>query len=134
MSNGDIQLYLYDRILALFSSEGYSDPNDSEAGNESSLDIDLRPHLTNTSLQSEAGETNVRLLDELEGCHILSGDKTGTLKKADITGLISQVRDVLIDTFRAALQNPIHFQVCTPIDFSQNCLSTSSSVASSECL
>lgn len=116
MSNGDIQLYLYDRILALFSSETYIDPN--EVDNEDSLDIDLRPHLTNTALQTEAGEANVRLLNELEGCHVLSGDKAGILKKADITALMFQVKDVLVDTFRAALQNPVHFQVCIRLDFS----------------
>lgn len=110
MSNGDIQLYLYNRILALFSSEAYINPNEAEY--QDSLSIDLRPHLTNTSLQTEAGEANVRLLTELEGCRVLSGDRTAIFEKSDITALISQVKDVLVDTFRAALQNPVHFQVC----------------------
>ncbi|KAF8973718.1 tubulin-tyrosine ligase family-domain-containing protein [Flammula alnicola] len=108
VSNGDVQLYLYNRILALFSSAPYC-PLDSEEI-EDSLQIDLRPHLTNTALQTEFGESNVRLLDELEGCRILSGAEGGRLRKSNIDTLIAQIKDVLVDTFRAALQNPVHFQ------------------------
>jgi tubulin--tyrosine ligase len=104
---GDIRIYLYDRILALFSSVPYVAPS-------SDLDsflLDLTPHLTNTSLQIQCGDDNVRLLDELVGCHILSGESNAILRSSDIDKIIIQIRDVLADTFKAALQNPVHFQV-----------------------
>ncbi|KJA25734.1 hypothetical protein HYPSUDRAFT_1068898 [Hypholoma sublateritium FD-334 SS-4] len=109
VSNGDIQLYLYDRILALFSSAAYQQLDSDDI--EDSSKVNLKAHLTNTSLQAELGESNVRLLDELEGCTVLSDKKNQrTFEKADISNLISQVKDVLVETFRAALQNPVHFQ------------------------
>jgi hypothetical protein len=67
--------------------------------------------LTNTSLQTECGETNVRLLDELKGCQFLSGGEDRQLCAADIDDIVSQIRNVLTDTFKSALQHPIHFQV-----------------------
>ncbi|KIM48050.1 hypothetical protein M413DRAFT_439754 [Hebeloma cylindrosporum] len=106
VSKGDIQLYLYTRILALFSPVPYRHLSSSTGPSE----IDLRSHLTNTSLQSECGEANVRLLDELEGCHFLSGGEDQQLCAADIDDLVSQIRNVLTDTFNSALQHPIHFQ------------------------
>jgi len=104
---GDIQVYIYDRILALFSSAPYVAPSSDQ---EDSFPLDLTPHLTNTSLQIQCGDDNVRLLDELAGCHILSGQSNAILRSADIDSIIIQIRDVLADTFRAALQIPVHFQ------------------------
>jgi tubulin--tyrosine ligase len=74
--------------------------------------IDLRPHLTNSSLQTELGESNVRLLDELEGCQVASDGVDGvtSFRRSDIDNLIMQISEVLAETFRAALQNPVHFQ------------------------
>jgi len=103
---GDIRIYLYDRILALFSSATYVAPSSDQG----SFPLDLTPHLTNTSLQIQCGDDNVRLLDELVGCHILSGESNATLRSSDIDTIIIQMRDVLADTFKAALQNPVHFQ------------------------
>lgn len=81
--------------------------------------IDLAPHLTNTSLQTHRGEDGVRLLDELVGCHILSGgDKDLELTAADVGCIIDQMAEILAETFRAALQNPIHFQVCSMLSSS----------------
>ena len=107
---GDIQVYLYDRILALFSSASYVTPS-SDHG---SFPLDLTPHLTNTSLQIQYGDDNVRLLDELVGFHILSGESNAILQSSDIDTIIIQMRDVLAETFKAALQNPVHFQVNQP--------------------
>ena len=104
---GDIRLYLYDRILALFSSAPYVAPSSDQG----SFSLDLTPHLTNTSLQIHSGDDNVRLLDELVGCHILSGESNAILRSSDIHTINIQMRDVLADTFKAALQNPVHFQV-----------------------
>jgi tubulin--tyrosine ligase len=100
--------------LALFSSAAYT-PLDLSTGESGR--IDLQPHLTNTSLQTELGESNVRLLDELEGCHILSGNEEGrVLIRSHIDDLVKQMADVVAEVFRAALQNPVHFQAwVTPL-------------------
>lgn len=112
MASGALTLYLYDRILALFSAEQYVHPT---ANLEDGAPIDLAPHLTNTSLQTHRGEEGVRLLDELVGCHILSDGHAGSLlkfTKDDIKAIQDQMTDVLAETFKAALESPIHFQVC----------------------
>lgn len=111
MSSGDIKLYLYTRVLALFSSLPYTSPGETSLLDKSGM-IDLRPHLTNSSLQTELGESNVRLLDELEDCQLASDGNDGATKlcRSDIDNLIMQISEVLAETFRAALQNPVHFQ------------------------
>ena len=97
---------MYERILALFSTEPYHPP-------DLELTVSLAPHLTNTSLQTHHGEENVRLLDELIGCHILSGGEESSdnmLSAADVAAIKQQIADALSETFRAALDQPIHFQ------------------------
>lgn len=110
IAKGEIEVYVYDRILALFSSAPYISLSAGESADQEA-DIDLRPHLTNTSLQTEFGESNVRLLDELENCRILSGEEGMKFTSSDIKALQSDVAEVLGDVFKAALQNPVHFQV-----------------------
>ena len=66
---------MYERILALFSAVPYSPPAKQDSDG---AEMDLAAHLTNTSLQTERGEAGVRLLDELVGCHILSGGPRAT--------------------------------------------------------
>jgi tubulin--tyrosine ligase len=74
--------------------------------------IDLSPHLTNTSLQTHRGEEGVRLLQELVGCRILSDQKSDRrLTSQDVDKIIKQMSLVLSETFRAASQLPVHFQV-----------------------
>jgi len=73
----------------------------------------LAPHLTNSSLQTHRGEEGVRLLDELVGCHIMSGDvgeSRSILTQDHLENLQGQMADVLSETFKAAIQSPIHFQ------------------------
>lgn len=95
--------------MALFSSVAYTPPDISATGESGR--IDLRPHLTNTSLQTGLGESNVFLLDELEGCHILSGNEEGSVfSRSHIDDLVKQMAGVVAEVFRAALQNPVHFQ------------------------
>lgn len=111
MASGALTLYLYDRILALFSSKPYNHPT---ANSEDETPMDLAPHLTNTSLQTHRGEEGVRLLDELVGCHILSDEDTVSpleLTEEDVQAIRNQMADVLAETFKAALESPIHFQV-----------------------
>jgi hypothetical protein len=103
-------------MLALFSSKPYALP----APGGDTLAIDLAPHLTNSSLQTtHRGEEGVRLLDELVGCHILSrgapdlpgSDPDSTLTSDHLANIQDQIADALAETFTAALQSPIHFQV-----------------------
>ena len=101
---------MYERILALFSPEPYCDPVRSDLEQA----ILLAPHLTNTSLQAHRGEENVRLLDELIGCRILSGGEESSnnvLNTSDIARIKQQIADALSETFRAAVDQPVHFQV-----------------------
>jgi tubulin--tyrosine ligase len=111
VASGDLTLYLYTRMLALFSSKHYTPPAPTVDDN-----IDLTPHLTNTSLQTRRGGEGVRLFDELVGCHILScgadapsGGSILTL--GHLTNIQDQIAEALSETFKAALQSPIHFQV-----------------------
>ncbi|KAL1741482.1 tubulin-tyrosine ligase family-domain-containing protein [Schizophyllum fasciatum] len=99
VASGAITLYLYDRILALFSSVPYTPPQSSASDSPSS--IDLAPHLTNTSLQTHRGEEGVRLLDELVG---------PTFTQEHIDDIVQQISQILGETFKAALANPVHFQ------------------------
>lgn len=105
-----MELFLYDRVLALFSAVPYKPP---KANDEIPSTIDLTPHLTNTSLQTHMGEEGVRLLQELIGCHVLSGDQKSDrrLTSEDVDDIIKQMSLVLSETFKAASQMPVHFQV-----------------------
>ncbi|KAK0208593.1 tubulin-tyrosine ligase [Desarmillaria ectypa] len=107
IASGALQLYVYRQILALFSALPYAPPERGE--NEL---VDLTPHLTNTSLQTHRGEEGVRLLDELIGCHIQSGVDGNNiqLSEAHVADLVEQISSVLAETFKAGLQNPVHFQ------------------------
>ncbi|KAI6005236.1 tubulin-tyrosine ligase family-domain-containing protein [Pisolithus orientalis] len=72
----------------------------------------LLPHLTNTSLQIHRGEEGVRLFDELIGCHILSGSRGDLLlSELDIADIKEQMAWILADVFKAAVEQPVHFQV-----------------------
>jgi hypothetical protein len=107
---------MYDRVLALFAAVPYVNPTKGEGvSNAAAGNIDLTPHLTNTSLQIDRGEEGVHLLDELSGCHILSGadtDRGALFTPEDIENIKVQMGSVLAETFKAALEMPIHFQVC----------------------
>ncbi|OJA10767.1 hypothetical protein AZE42_00319 [Rhizopogon vesiculosus] len=114
VASGALKLFMYDRVLALFAAVPYVNPTKREGDNDVAPgDIDLAPHLTNTSLQSDRGEEGVRLLDELSGCHILSGnnrDRRALFTPEDIENLKVQMSTVLAETFKAALEMPIYFQ------------------------
>jgi hypothetical protein len=111
VASGALQLYLYDRVLALFCSAPYSRPGISA---DELYPTNLESHLTNTSLQTDRGEEAVRLLDELDGCHILDKDRSGPVgvfTEDDKIIILQQMTQILRETFRAALATPIHFQV-----------------------
>ncbi|KAF9229469.1 tubulin-tyrosine ligase [Gyrodon lividus] len=109
VASSAVTVFMYERILALFSAEPYQSPTRSD--NDSG--VSLTPHLTNTSLQTHRGEEGVHLFDELTGCHILSGDeKLGNfvLSTLGINEIKRQIADTLSETFRAALEQPVYFQ------------------------
>lgn len=55
----------------------------------------------------------MRLLDELVGSKILPyvGGNGQRLTTDDVDGILNQIAVVLAETFRAAVQMPVHFQV-----------------------
>ncbi|KAK7064488.1 tubulin-tyrosine ligase [Favolaschia claudopus] len=113
VAQGALKVFLFDKVLALFSAVPYEHPNPEEDEDGDPLPIDLGPHLTNTSLQAaERGEAGVRLLSELMSCRIMSGsgDAESQFSSEDLQSILDQIRDVLAETFKAALDNPIHFQ------------------------
>ena len=99
-------------MLALFSAVPYTPPTEELTA---SVQADLSAHLTNTSLQIERGEAGVRLLDELVGCHILgqagTSEDDATLTEDDLEDLKFQMAEILGETFHAALDMSVHFQV-----------------------
>ncbi|KAL4069539.1 TTL-domain-containing protein [Scleroderma citrinum] len=102
--SGAVTVYMYKRNLALFSSEPYSLPKPGSP-------VSLIPHLTNTSLQICRGEENVRLFDEISGNHILSDKgRSPTLNEEDIADIQQQMAQVLAEVFKAAIEQPVHFQ------------------------
>ncbi|KAL5534260.1 hypothetical protein ACEPAG_722 [Sanghuangporus baumii] len=110
VASGALTVYLYPRVLALFAPEEYKKPSQISDSVERS---DLRSHLTNTCLQGAVGEENVRLLHELIGCNILSGDGSDAsylFSEEDVASIMDQISDALSETFKAALQMPVHFQ------------------------
>ncbi|KAG8700616.1 hypothetical protein FRC09_005843 [Ceratobasidium sp. 395] len=111
VASGALRLYMCPNILALFAGTAYTPPHSS--GDDDPDEIDLSPHLTNTSLQDNVDESSVRLLRELAGCTILSGPLAGgiTLSLEDISEIEDQAAEVLGETFKAALASSVHFQV-----------------------
>jgi tubulin--tyrosine ligase len=127
VSSGVLSLYLYSRILALFSAVPYVTP----VARDDHSPVDLTPHLTNTSLHTHRGEAGVRLLDELVGCHIFSNPAENPNNKLmlmaiDVETLVDQIVNILAETFKAALENPIHFQVFCLSCFTASCIYMSS--------
>ncbi|KAG6842529.1 hypothetical protein C0991_000055 [Blastosporella zonata] len=63
--------------------------------------------------KTHKGEEGVRLFNELIGCQILSlrgEEASSTFSAEDLADIIRQMVKVLAETFKAALENPIHFQ------------------------
>jgi len=108
-----LSLYLYNHVLALFSAVPYVEPTAQESESGEPSHIDLAPHLTNTALQTHRGEQGVRLLEELVGCQTFSGlGYTGNAKLTteNVENIVNQMAKILAETFKAALEMPIHFQ------------------------
>jgi hypothetical protein len=97
-------LYLLKHVLALFSAVPYKKPEESD-------DFDLTPHLTNTSLQTDRGDENVFLLDELVKNPILSAESQDTFTNDHALLIRTQMMDILEEIFKSALEFPVHYQV-----------------------
>jgi len=110
VAEGALNVYVFPKILALFSSVPYSRPSLQEEG-EDETTIDLRAHLTNSALQTELGEENVRLLTELIGSTILSGTERRKFTEVDVARLTDQVALILGEVFKPGLDSVVHFQV-----------------------
>jgi len=112
VAQGAIKVFLFDKVLALFSAVPYVQPSAEEDEDGDPLPVDLGPHLTNTSLQADRGEEGVRLFSELVSCHILSSPDgaRAQFSTEDMKTIIDQITTILAETFKAALENPIHFQ------------------------
>ena len=109
VAEGALNVYLFPKILALFSSVPYSRPSLREGEDETTMD--LRAHLTNSALQTELGEENVRLLTELVGSTILSGTERRKFTEQDVAQLTDHVALILGEVFKPGLDSVIHFQV-----------------------
>lgn len=105
VASGALKVYLYNRVLALFSSAPFVLP---EAG---APNPPLGPHLTNTSLRADGGDSGIQLLNELVGCQVLSPGWDREFTEEDVNGLIAQICEILAETFKSALESPVHFQV-----------------------
>jgi hypothetical protein len=87
--------------------------------------MDLRPHLTNTSLQTHRGEDGVFLFDELLGCTVLTPQNAeGKIRfgEEDAANFLDQMCEILADTFRAAVEHPVHFQASPSYNHDSICL------------
>jgi hypothetical protein len=83
--------------------------------------VDLAAHLTNTSLHNAEdvhdSESFVKLLSELVGRPVLGTPREDPGEERlftteDLEGITSQMKEILAETFKAALANPVHFMVC----------------------
>lgn len=94
---GALEVYVYDRMLALCASKAYSPP-----GSKST--IDLEEHLTNTCLQSGAGEP-----DRNNAVHVIDSDFLNNSIAS--SSIFEQISATTAETFEAASRGQmIHFQ------------------------
>ncbi|ODO11319.1 hypothetical protein I350_00095 [Cryptococcus amylolentus CBS 6273] len=114
---GAYKVYLANTMLALFSGEPYGPPKTTEDG-----DLDLRPHLTNTCLQTDAYGAPappadlVKLFWELEGLTALSSstspspsgsyayDSHGSVTKEWLESTFAKVGEVVSETVKAGAE------------------------------
>ncbi|KAL6942140.1 hypothetical protein ACO0QE_003306 [Hanseniaspora vineae] len=96
LCNGDLDVHVYDRMLALFAPDKYEKPSADQELNESTKN--LQCHLTNTCLQ-ENKENSVREFDTLID---LTMEQKETVK--------TQIHEIVKDLFMAATNDKMNFQ------------------------
>lgn len=93
LATGQLKVYVYDRMLMLFSSEKYVNPNiikDSTDVDDDDI-ISMTGHLTNTCLQDT---TDIKVVEELAKSKL----------SKEIQGFIThQIHEIVADLFKAAV-------------------------------
>ncbi|OCF40672.1 cytoplasmic protein [Kwoniella heveanensis CBS 569] len=107
---GGYTVHLARTMLALFSGSPYTHPSSSDD------ELDLRPHLTNTCLQTDAygaptpPEELVKLFWELEGLSALSAnskgdyEEKGTIDRAWLDGTFAKCGEVVAEAVKAGAE------------------------------
>lgn len=91
LAKGQLQVYVYDRMLMLFSAEKYIDPNQANDNVDDDGIVGMSGHLTNTCLQDDTDE---KVVEEL-GKSLLSADMK--------SNIIDQIHEIVGDLFRAGV-------------------------------
>ena len=91
LASGQLNVYVYDRMLMLFSAENYSNPNVNDGVHYEDGIIEMTGHLTNTCLQDS---TDKKVVEELKKS-ILSG--------AQQKYIVHQIHEIVADLFKAAV-------------------------------
>lgn len=98
LSKGKLNVWVYDRMLMLFSHESYNIPSTSELEGHP---IDMSGHLTNTCLQTEKGVVDPLVVEFAESKLTCEQRKK----------ILHQIHDVIGDVFKAAATvDRINFQ------------------------
>lgn len=91
LATGQLNVYVYDRMLMLFSAEDYNNPDvGGEIVDEDGM-IDMTGHLTNTCLQDS---TDKKVVEEL---------KKSSLSEKQQKYIINQIHEIIADLFKAAV-------------------------------
>lgn len=97
---GDLEVFVYDRMLALFASTPFSQLND-KSFDPTNLNS-LQCHLTNTCLQTK---------NEKKDLSVLEFDKITDISKENKQKIKEQIKDISHDIFLAAVSvNRLNFQ------------------------
>lgn len=111
LAQGNLRVFLYDDMLALFAARSYERP-DLEAG-----PIDLSAHLTNTSRQDEEqSQRSVHLLSDLQGCSFggtssADDDHAAIITEEHLDAIRLGAAATIAEAFEASTKaGRIHFQ------------------------
>lgn len=91
LASGDLKVYVYDRMLMLFSAEKYVNPTIENGNLDEDGIIEMTGHLTNTCLQDTTDE---KVVEEL-GKSLLSEQTKGFI--------VDQIHKIVSDLFKAAV-------------------------------
>lgn len=91
LASGQLNVYVYDRMLMLFSAENYTNPNVGDEALDESGIIQMTGHLTNTCLQDTTDE---KVVEELT---------KSSLSKEQKEFIIHQIHEIVADLFKAAV-------------------------------
>ncbi|GAV30555.1 hypothetical protein PMKS-004069 [Pichia membranifaciens] len=91
LASGQLNVYVYDRMLMLFSAENYSNPNVNDEVSDEDRIIEMAGHLTNTCLQDS---TDKKVVEEL---------KKSSLSETQQKYIVQQIHEIVADLFKAAV-------------------------------